>query len=340
MYAIMFLLPFLFAAGPDTDADARAALALAQAAKPAPAPKPAPTYPSYVAGSASAAAQNLPLITFVGRQPPPFREWTGLVTCCADSLPEYPAECVVVSRDGFWVATLPYHADEVAIRSALLPKAVQPAADPFGPASQRALRRGERRQAADADTEPQLRLLLAGMEQYAPARNTQTTFRRQIGVINPSPRNQLEDKWNVPGHLAGIEGWSSALYRKKDVKAAEFLVRQDPFDSVSAVTWGRSYPDTHFVDVLRNTDGKLFEVRVAEKQGVEWERYVAFADSSARPAGYIRPKRSQCVECHAQAGVSAYGGAAVPGGDTVLSDPVEVLESGRSVQGGFGTRLP
>jgi hypothetical protein len=211
---------------------------------------------------------------------------------------------------------------------------------PAFPFLSRLLRRGEvQRPIADDRADPQLAGLLEGMEPYTTATMTQHTGRRISGVIWPTPRTTLENKWNVPGHLDGIQGWSSRLYKTRGVKPSVFLVAQDPNDSVSAITWGRAYPDVQFVDVLRNADGKVFEVRVAEKERGRWERFVAFSDKNAQPHGYIRPTSKQCAECHNQAGASAYDAGAIPGADTVLSDPFPNLEAGQSVQGGNRTRL-
>lgn len=175
---------------------------------------------------------------------------------------------------------------------------------------------------------------------YTSATNTQTTFRRWSGVIVPSSRDSLENKWRVPGGLDGVHGWSSQLLKSRNAVASEFLVRQDPGDHSSAITWGRAYPDgSIFADVLRNSDGHVFEVRVAEKFGDQWRRFVAYRHDAARPVGYVRPTSRQCVECHSSAGRSEYAGAAIPGADGILSDPIDVIERGESVQGGYGLSL-
>lgn len=195
------------------------------------------------------------------------------------------------------------------------------------------------RPTADDRLDPQLAEMLKGMEPYTTATMTQHTGRREIGVIWPKSRRVLENKWNVPGHLDGVQGWSSRLYKTRGVKASVFLVAQDANDPVSAITWGRSYPDVDFADVLRNAKGKVFEVRMASKENGRWQRFIAYSDPHARPQGYVRPTSKQCIECHRQAGVSAYDDAAIPGADTILSDPLPNLEAGQSVQGGYRTRL-
>lgn len=182
--------------------------------------------------------------------------------------------------------------------------------------------------------------ILADMETYTPARKTQISFRRQIGFIEAFPRSRLKREWRVPGGLEHVQGWSSRLYRMPNRRARVYLARQDPSDSVSTVTWQRSYPDgAAFADVLRNAHGKIFEVRIAEKTNGQWDRYVAYKSRRERPAGYVAMASRQCASCHDKAGLTEYGEAANPGGDTVLSEPIDEVESGRTVQGGFGTRL-
>lgn len=205
-------------------------------------------------------------------------------------------------------------------------------------------RRGElpRPTAEDDRRDPRFADMLAGMEPYETASQTQTTFRRVVGFIRPDSRLVVPSKWNAPGHLDGVEGWSSRLYKTRATPQV-FLARQDPFDSVSAVTWARSYPDdTWFADVLRGPKGEVFEVRMAHKDRGQWNRFTAFADPSAQPRGYVRPTSNDCRSCHNGAekpGTSAYGGSAIPGGDSVFSDPFDLLEAGRIVQGGNGTQL-
>lgn len=200
-------------------------------------------------------------------------------------------------------------------------------------------RRGELQRTVDDDrNDPRFAVILQGMVPYETATKTQTTFRRVVGFIRPEARSVVLNKWNVPGHLDGVSGWSSRLY--KNASAQVFLTRQDPLDSVSAVTWSRSYPnDTWFADVLRGPTGEVFEVRMAHKTDNSWQRFVAFSNATAKPIGYIRPSSKDCRDCHKESGVSAYGGSAIPGGDSIFSDPFDLLEAGRVVQGGNGTQL-
>lgn len=181
---------------------------------------------------------------------------------------------------------------------------------------------------------------LADLVPYTSARMTQLTLRRWSGVITSSSRSILDPKWLFPGGLAGVKGWTSELRKSRNATARVFLKRQDPDDGNSAVTWDRAYPDgSVFADVLRNADGKVFEVRVSEKRDGAWEHFVAFRDRSQRTTGYVPVSSRRCVECHRLAGVSEYSAGAVPGGDMVISDPMPPVEEQWNVQGGYGTRL-
>jgi hypothetical protein len=268
----------------------------------------------------------------------------NLISGRVDSVEDYPAKCIIISEpnpdSGWmkWKATLRANATDDEFREAITGRTVSLPASPFLPSSN--LRPGEVR-IADADkTWPVGLSFLNDLEPYTSATMTQQSLRRWSGVIVPVSRDSLELKWRVPGHLAGVRGWSSTLYRSRNLKPSTYLVRQDPDDGNSAVTWDRTYPEGFVhADVLRNADGKPFEVRVAEMIDGRWNRYIARSDPSARPLGYHPPTRKQCVECHSVAGRGEYSGAAIPGGGGVLSDPIPVIERGESVQGGFGTRL-
>lgn len=116
------------------DDDAAAALALAQAqAQVKPLPK-ADAYPHYT--YAAAKAQSLPVVVFVGKTPA-YREWQGLSVFQAETLEGCSSSCVVVGKNGEWLATLPCGCDEAAIRAALVPKAVSQSADPFDKSNSR-----------------------------------------------------------------------------------------------------------------------------------------------------------------------------------------------------------
>jgi len=277
-----------------------------------------------------ARTEGKPLVLFVAI---PVREVVGCVTVRVSDLDGNAKQRITVFRAGATVGEVlwPDASDKRIRIAAGLEQPI--AAGPF-------LRPGEV-PTADDNLDGGLPSFLADLEPYTTATRVQFTERRWSGVISSVSRaGNLELKWRVPGGLAGVNGWSSRLYRSKSMLASVFLVRQDPNDSVSAVTWSRNYPDgAVFADVLRNESGRVFEVRVAEKRAGEWERFVAYRDIGARPHGYNQPRRSECRACHDEAGRSEYGGAAVPGADTVISEPIPIVERGQSVHGGNGTKL-
>lgn len=63
-----------------------------------------PVYDDYPTGSRKALEAGKPLVTFVGCMP---FEVDGAVVCMTTYLPEYPAQCMVVSKGGYWVKTMP-----------------------------------------------------------------------------------------------------------------------------------------------------------------------------------------------------------------------------------------
>lgn len=176
---------------------------------------------------------------------------------------------------------------------------------------------------------------LRDMEPYESAKYTQLSSNRSgRGANSIVTRTSLESKWRVPGGLAGLSGWSSALYRGKSNRVRNYFERSDPSDQYRVNTgeiWGsefihkRAYDDgAIFADVLRNAKGETFEVRVSEKHGGKWDRYVAYFNSEASPRGYARVTR--CGDCHDRAGGGEYGGPRIPGGDTVISEPLAGIE--------------
>ena len=256
--------------------------------------------------------------------------------CSVEKLDGYPTKCIVIgASNGKSVvhkATLEWNATDDQLTDAISGrKAVSQSAVPF----RSALRPGE---VQTADVEEQWPVGLAflnDLEPYTTAQRVQKSGRRWSGVIWSEPRDGSELKWRVPGGMDGADGWSSVLYRSQLQKAKVALDYAAPSKN-DTITWHRTYPDgAIFADVLRNRDGLIFEVRVAEKQGGRWDRYVAYRKESYAPSGYRRLSRQQCADCHEKAGNAEYGGLAIPGGDTILSDPIPIVESGQSVQGGL-----
>lgn len=274
-----------------------------------------------------------PLVVGIGCAAPSGDWATATVT----KLDGYKAPCIVVAvpRKDYqdWKATLPPTATAADVRKVLSRPEVR-AAVPFRPGEIALPDDDENSRSMPASVAE----MMLSLTPYNAATMTQTTNRRVTGMLFPSLRSALELKWRVPGHMEGVRDWSSKLY-KSDHQPKVFLARQEPFDSVAAVTWFREYPDgTKFMDVLRNGGGNVFEVRAAEKVAGKWDRGIIYRDIDARPESYEPPTRKQCAGCHQLAGVAVYGGAAVPGGDEVISDPYPILESGRSIQGGYGTQ--
>src|SRR6185369_2028701 len=111
----------------------------------------------------------------------------------------------------------------------------------------------------------------------------------------------LEERWQVPGGMAGVVGWQSDLYKfvpeGGSVWVGGISVKNSLGYFQTEGGWKRSYPvGAWFADVLSHR-GKVFEVRFAEKQDDGWHRYVAFKDRAARPPGYTGLKQS-CASCH------------------------------------------
>ena len=277
---------------------------------------------------ARAVEKGMPLVVFIRMEKRPV---VGAVTCRVDHLSGYDSGPSVVigvpdKKLGMvWRATLAADATDAEIR-----KEVGPAPLPFF----KTLREKREQRIADDDIKRQLPFL-SDMEPYTTAKRVQFSFRRWSGFISSVPRDQVDEKWRTAGGLVGVHGWTNQLYRSASSTVGLGYMPD------GAITWQRSYVDgSIFADVLRNDSGAVFEVRVAEKNNGRWERYAAYRDSAAYPPGYSSIKRNACASCHASAGDLAYGGSpAVPGGDTILSDPISRVESGETVQGGYGLQL-
>lgn len=142
------------------------------------------------------------------------------------------------------------------------------------------------------------------------------------------PVSQLAAKWRMSGGMEGIFGWRSDKYRM--IPRGEKVEYRTDWISVGngvgstqqnkAIT--RRYPDgTRFDDVL-SVNGTVFEHRVRRKENGQWKSEVIYKDKSARPKGYTG-LRVSCASCHSQAGTGEYAQGLVPGGDSVISDPLE-----------------
>lgn len=181
-------------------------------------------------------------------------------------------------------------------------------------------------------------LIPDGAEKFTSAKNTQA-----IGIlderdfIRPVPITALESKWQSPGGLEGVQGWTQQKYRfvpsQRQVRRwiGNIGVRNSSGYIQQNRGLLRDYPDgTRFDEVLTNSrTGVVFEHRVREKIAGVWKSEVHHKDEENFPTGYTGLKVT-CSSCHGQAGSGEYGVGLIPGGDTVLSDPL--LDSDMTVQ--------
>lgn len=273
---------------------------------------------------ARAIEQGRPIVIFVGIDKRPV---TGAVVVRVDRLDRYTEPCVVIgvpdARVGMaWKATLGTSATDADIR-----RAVSPPTLPFF----KQLR--DKREQRTADAEPHARQLPTWFPRnairYHHAERTQSlsTTNNQYNITSV-PRTALERKWLFPGGLENVGGWQSDLYKSVEVEPYRaFLPALNSGGSYQLEAgWHRTYPDgTWFADVL-SVDGEPFEIRVREKIDGAWDNYVAFRNPANYPSGYVPVQSNQCMGCHQQAGQARYNGAAIPGADTVISDPFPDLE--------------
>jgi len=184
-------------------------------------------------------------------------------------------------------------------------------------------------------------LLPDGAEPYESARYTQN-----IAVVNDRDRiaphtiASLPDRrWHQPGGLEGVSGWRSERYRHLPGPVRTWVGNVEVENSIPTGrlkpdgtpehyrqfnrSIQREYPDgTRFDELLVNAaTGKVFEHRVRTKRAGRWLSEVWHKDEAQFPAGYAGLKVS-CSSCHAEAGTGKYDAGLVPGGDTVLSDPL------------------
>lgn len=130
----------------------------------------------------------------------------------------------------------------------------------------------------------------------------------------------------VPSHRFRAERW-----RRVPLPGVAHFIELKPVKSSTLsegrLEWAisRSYPDgTEFHDILVNArTGKPYEHRTRRKEDGKWSSSIAWKDATQRPEGYAGLGGQTCASCHSLAGKPAYGSGAVPGGDTVLSDPLD-----------------
>jgi hypothetical protein len=165
-----------------------------------------------------------------------------------------------------------------------------------------------------------------------------------------------EPKWRKAGGLENIPGWISLKYRTlpaaPSYRVGSISVRNgflrlrsgltrfgDPFVRESEATEDeksgaeevtqenraivREYPvGARFDELLLNLKGELFEHRTRVKSRTGWRSFISHSAPESRPRGYTGLKVT-CASCHEEAGTGKYAEGLVPGGDTVLSDPLD-----------------
>lgn len=151
-------------------------------------------------------------------------------------------------------------------------------------------------------------------------------------------------KWCNPGGLGvaavKVGSWRSEKYKLVPTSAdsgsgssVKYWIERVPVKNSAGVTQHhialrRSYPDgTRFDEVLRNTEtGAVFEHRIRRKVDGKWKSSVVFTSADSRPAGYTGLNGESCASCHEQTGTGKYAQGLVPGGDTVISDPMDFTQ--------------
>lgn len=167
----------------------------------------------------------------------------------------------------------------------------------------------------------------SGARKFTPETRTQSIYRlNSRDTIDLNPIKALKPKWHQSGGMQGVAGFSSHKY---------VTLPEAPKSWVGTIqVWNGhnyqpnkglrvAYPEgTRFDDILTNAEGTTFEHRVREKVNGTWRSRVVYSDKEARPAGYTGLKQT-CASCHDEAGSGGYAVGLTPGGDTVLSYPMD-----------------
>jgi hypothetical protein len=169
-----------------------------------------------------------------------------------------------------------------------------------------------------------------GAKTYTPAEHTQAiSILDERDVIVPVKISELSDtRWHQPGGMESIKGWRAVKYKFLPEPAAYSIADVAVENSYGFKQNNRAivrvYPvGTRFDEVLYNTkSGRIFEHRIREKTSNGWKASVKYTAKLEFPAGYSGLKVS-CASCHDEAGTGKYNAGLVPGGDTVLSDPLD-----------------
>ncbi len=149
--------------------------------------------------------------------------------------------------------------------------------------------------------------------------------------ITPVRRNRLKREWQMSGGMVDLAhavavGVKSDKYRYLPAPPKTWVGNVAVVNQFGHVQYNRGiireYVDgTRFDDILYYK-GVLFEHRVREKVKGQWKSSILHTDEKARPPGYKGLGKS-CASCHDQAGGGSYAEGLVPGGDTVISDPLD-----------------
>jgi hypothetical protein len=177
----------------------------------------------------------------------------------------------------------------------------------------------------------------AGLAFYEPtsyAQSTAVTDYPQTGEQNVLTHEWVparnEAKYSVPGGLLGTR--RSEWYSYVGVVKGRYVTNRlvvFPFSGafgglLRKKTWEFD-AGTAFYDLLVNTDGRTFHLRVREKlPNGTWEPGILYNDRSAHPRGFVEVRGRQCASCHGDAGSAAYG-LGVRGSDGVFSFPFKEI---------------
>lgn len=158
-------------------------------------------------------------------------------------------------------------------------------------------------------------------------------YTQSISTLNERPSLQLVNvrtvnngSWTRSGGIPPSVVFSSRKYRSggKPTYQMERIPVLNSFGHYQ-YEWGltRKYPDgARFDDILYNEGGGVFEHRIREKVDGKWRSRVEYREPAVRPKGYDGLSQT-CASCHNLAGTGGYATGLVPGGDTVISDPMD-----------------
>lgn len=170
----------------------------------------------------------------------------------------------------------------------------------------------------------------AQLWEYTPA-----TYTQSISKLNEYPNLRLvkisempDKRWQQSGGMDQIPRSSYTSRKFRSGPRPQYKVKLVPVKNSfgyyqNELGLTRVYPDgARFDDVLYNANGVVFEHRVRYKEDGKWVSQIEYRDVAARPEGYTGLTVS-CASCHNEAGTGGYAVGLVPGGDTVLSDPMD-----------------